>query len=188
MTSDHSKQKQVIFTYAGEEKGNSQTILDRPVKGKAITMAAGYEGIGRGAVGREIVEAVFGDAVLNIDGNNIGIDRSEDKQRAIHGNSVSIIHFPPETNSKVIYKDQAVERIGATFRMNLQQLEQNIAQARKESSQFFKLTLVFSSLGFLIVLASVALLLVGQTVAGIVSVVASAIPEEPISKKTEQNN
>jgi hypothetical protein len=90
-----------------------------------------------------------------------------------------MIKYYNERNEKekVLSEDQAFERIGAAVRMNLEQLEQNIAQARKESNQFFKLTLVFSSLGFLVVLAAVALLLGGQTVAGIVSAVASAIPE-----------
>ncbi|MGR0481477.1 MAG: TRADD-N-associated membrane domain-containing protein [Candidatus Electronema sp. V4] len=80
-------------------------------------------------------------------------------------------------NESSISEDKAFERINVAVRMNLEQLEQNLAQARKESNQFFKLTLVFSSVGFLVVLAAVALLLGGQTVAGIVSAVASAIPE-----------
>ncbi|CAK8712978.1 MAG: hypothetical protein CDV28_13312 [Candidatus Electronema aureum] len=80
-------------------------------------------------------------------------------------------------NRKIVSEDQAFERINAAVRMNLEQLERNIDQARKESNQFFKLTLVFSSLGFFVVLTAVALLLGGQVVAGVVSAVASTIPE-----------
>jgi ABC-type transport system involved in cytochrome bd biosynthesis fused ATPase/permease subunit len=60
---------------------------------------------------------------------------------------------------------------------NLTQLEQNIAQARKESGQFFTITLVFASLGFAVVLTGVGLLLAGQVAAGIVSSISGIIPE-----------
>jgi len=73
--------------------------------------------------------------------------------------------------------DQAFERIGAAVRLNLSQLESNIKQARTESNQFFKLTLLFSGLGFLVILGGVIFLLLGQTTAGIVTTVASLIPE-----------
>lgn len=59
----------------------------------------------------------------------------------------------------------------------LGQLEQNIDKSRSESGQFFKLTLIFASLGFLIVLAGVGLLLAGQVTAGIVSSIAGIVPE-----------
>ena len=73
--------------------------------------------------------------------------------------------------------DQAFERINAAVRQNLEQLKENFQQARTESRQFFRLTLVFASIGFLVVIAAVGLLLADQTVAGIVASVASLIPE-----------
>lgn len=81
------------------------------------------------------------------------------------------------TDKRILSQDQAFERIGAAVSSNLAQLEQNIDQSRKESGQFFKLTLVFASLGFLVVIAGVALLLAGQVTAGVVSSIASLIPE-----------
>ncbi|HEX9941957.1 MAG TPA: hypothetical protein VGG03_08075 [Thermoanaerobaculia bacterium] len=78
----------------------------------------------------------------------------------------------PEVSEK-----EAFERIGAAVRLNLEQLERNIEQARHESSQFFRMTLILSALGFLIVLGGVALLLYGEVAAGAVTAAASVIPE-----------
>ncbi len=113
------------------------------------------------------------------------IDIGGGKRQVVSGMPIPMlqgykISLPENIKQKILSekdRTKAFERIDTAARMNLEQLEQNIAQARKESSQFFKLTLVFSSLGFLVVLAAVGLLLGGQTVAGIVSAIASAIPE-----------
>ena len=77
----------------------------------------------------------------------------------------------------VISGERAFERIGAAVRLNLNQLEKNIEQARQESGQFFRLTLVFSSIGFIIVLTGVMLLLAGQVTAGVVTSISSVVPE-----------
>lgn len=82
-----------------------------------------------------------------------------------------------ETQTRVISEMQAYERIGAADHVNLDQLQKNISQARSDSSQLFKLTLIFSSLGFLTVAIGVFLLLFGQVEAGVVSSVAGIIPE-----------
>ena len=92
-------------------------------------------------------------------------------------NENNLNEISDKLNNNSISEEKAFERINSAVRMNLEQLEQNLAQARKESNQFFKLTLVFSTVGFLAVLAAVALMLGGQTAAGIVSAIASAIPE-----------
>ena len=73
--------------------------------------------------------------------------------------------------------EQAFERINAAVRQNLQQLKENVEQAREQSKQFFKLTIGFASAGFLVVLGAVLLLLAGQVSGGIVASVASLIPE-----------
>lgn len=72
---------------------------------------------------------------------------------------------------------RAFERIGAAVRLNLQQLERNIEQARRESSRFFNLTLVFAGLGFLIVLSGVALLFMNKASGGLVTTGAGILPE-----------
>jgi len=95
------------------------------------------------------------------------------------GHETIFVHEPPKAANKIseISSEQAFERIGAAVRQNLDQLKQDIEQARSESSQFFKLTIIFSSVGFIIVAFAIVLLLTGEITAGIVAAVASAIPE-----------
>lgn len=85
----------------------------------------------------------------------------------------------PSTPSGVhlISGEQAFERIGAAVRLTLHQLESNMEQARSESNQFFRLTLVFCALGFLVVFAGIVLLLMGQVTGGVVTSISSIIPE-----------
>jgi hypothetical protein len=80
-------------------------------------------------------------------------------------------------DKKTISAEQAFDRIAAAVKVNLTQITENIEQARRESSQFFKLTLVFASLGFIIVAAGVILLYFGQIAAGTVAAISGAIPE-----------
>ncbi|MCW5206634.1 hypothetical protein VU08_06865 [Desulfobulbus sp. F5] len=148
---------------------------EQPRKNRAIKIAAGWEGTGQAT--SNIINAVSGGSVINIGGNDIGITEAKRDPIQIVTGSNTVISHHLGANKRVVYEDQAFERINAAVRMNLEQLERNIDQARKESNQFFKLTLVFSSLGFFVVLTAVGLLLGGQTVAGIVSAVASTIPE-----------
>jgi hypothetical protein len=114
--------------------------------------------------------AVAGSVIVTGNSSNIAIGHSG----AVVGRDVTITSV---VDKRILSQDQAFERIGAAVRSNLLQLEQNIVQSRGESSQFFKLTLVFASLGFLVVIAGVALLLAGQVTAGVVSSIASLIPE-----------
>lgn len=78
---------------------------------------------------------------------------------------------------EILSENQAFERIGAGVKLNLEQLKKNVEQARAESTQFFKLTLIFSSLGFIVVLVGVGLLYFGEITAGLVSSVSGIIPE-----------
>ena len=87
------------------------------------------------------------------------------------------VHIPEDSSTNVISHEQAFERIGAAVRLNLKQLEKNIEQARIESSQFFRLTLIFASVGFLVILVGILLLFAEQVTAGIVSTASSIIPE-----------
>lgn len=113
--------------------------------------------------------AVAGSVIVTGDGNVV-IDPSGH----ISGRD---IHISEETSGRILSQDQAFERIDAAVHLNLEQLDKNIAQARSESSQFFKLTLVFAGLGFLVVLAGISLLLAEQITAGVVSTISSIIPE-----------
>lgn len=80
-------------------------------------------------------------------------------------------------NEKTLTQEQAFDRIAAAVKLYLTQIQENIQQARKDSSQFFKLTLVFASLGFIIVMGGVILLYSGEISAGIVAAVSSSVPE-----------
>lgn len=84
---------------------------------------------------------------------------------------------PRKEQPTTLSAEQAFERINAAVRQNLQQLKENLEQARSQSSHFFKLTIGFASAGFLIIVGAVVLLLAGQVPAGIVASIASLIPE-----------
>jgi hypothetical protein len=116
-----------------------------------------------------IGDAVAGSVIVTGD-RNVAIGKSG----TIEGRDVVI---STQTDKRILSEDQAFERIGTAVRINLDNLQENTAQARSDSSQFFRLSLIFASLGFLVVLAGVALLLAGQVTAGVVSSIASTIPE-----------
>jgi hypothetical protein len=82
----------------------------------------------------------------------------------------------PVRRPKEISADQAFERINAAVRQNLNQLEQNVGQARLESSNMFKLTIIFASIGFGVLMVGVVLLLFNLAAAGVVASAASIIP------------
>lgn len=116
------------------------------------------------------VAAALEDSVIITGDGNIEVGKSG----TIAGRDIAIKSL---TNRRVLSEGQAFERIGAAVRLNLEQFQENIAQARKESSQFFRLTVVFAGVGFAVVVAGVALLLAGQVTAGVASSIASTIPE-----------
>lgn len=80
-------------------------------------------------------------------------------------------------NGLSISSEQAFARIAAAINVTATQLTHNIEQARQQQALFFKLTLGFASLGFLVVLVGVVLGFLGQVSAGVVSVLAGIIPE-----------
>ncbi|MGK7897925.1 MAG: hypothetical protein AB4372_30980, partial [Xenococcus sp. (in: cyanobacteria)] len=67
--------------------------------------------------------------------------------------------------------DKALERLHEAAKLNLEQLEKNYNQVRKESSRFFWLMLGSSGLGFTVIIFSVVLLCFGRVTAGIVGTV-----------------
>ena len=111
----------------------------------------------------------IGNVAVQTDGAIISLD---------DGNVIRKVKSIDEVESNIlITKDQAFDRIGAAARSTLNQTERNLHQARKESNQFFKLTLVFSILGFLILMDGAILLLIGQVTAGIVTSISSTLSE-----------
>jgi hypothetical protein len=143
-----------LFSAEGEPLKKVRLPTDEEIAGQERAVAIG------GAIGDSII--VTGDHNVHyVGGAVVGRD----------------IHISADSQVPVISQEQAFERIGAAVRLNLSQLERNIEQARHESNQFFKLTLIFSSVGFVIVLVGVILLFAGQITAGVVASIASIIPE-----------
>ena len=107
-----------------------------------------------------------------VDGSTIRIIPSADAV------TLDIIHErKKEGKTFSIYGEKAFHRIEKAVGINLDNLQENIVQARKESNQFFKLTLIFSGLGFLIIAFGVILLFLDKTTAGIITAVSSIVPE-----------
>jgi hypothetical protein len=86
------------------------------------------------------------------------------------------IKITTENEKQILSVDQAFERIGAGVKVNLDQFQLNLSQARNESSNFLKLTMVFVAVGFATIVVGVGLLLGHQIAAGVVSTIASVIP------------
>ena len=117
---------------------------------------------------RASIGGALGDTVILSGDSNIVVE---------HGEVTAVNADIRSHGLTVISVEQALERIGAAARLNLDQLERNIEQAREESAQFFRLTLVFSGIGVSVVLLGVVLLFLGQVTAGVVASVASLIPD-----------
>ena len=98
---------------------------------------------------------------------------------AVGRDIIHVYHSDPggRPDLPIISADQAFERIGAAVRSNIRQLEDNMTQARRDSGQFFRMTLIFASLGFIVVIGGVVPLLVQQVTAGVVTTIAGVIPE-----------
>ena len=78
---------------------------------------------------------------------------------------------------EVLSSEQALGRIADAVRLNLGQVQLNMEQARRESSQFFRTTLIFSGVAFAIILGGIGLMLANLVTVGIVTTAASIIPE-----------
>ncbi len=90
----------------------------------------------------------------------------------VSGHVAGSVNIPKEKYSA----DKALERLHEAAKLNIEQLEQNYNQVRKESSRFFWLMLASSGLGFTVIIFSVVLLCIGKVTAGIVGTAASTIP------------
>jgi hypothetical protein len=117
---------------------------------------------------RVVAKDAIGERVIVTGGRNIIIEGDEVR---------TDVQIQKDSHYHIISGEQAFERIGAAVKLNLKELESNIQQARLESNQFFRLTLIFSGLGFVIILIAVALLLIGQITGGVVTSISSIIPE-----------
>jgi hypothetical protein len=126
------------------------------------------QGIGT-VLGRRInISGSVGDSVIVTGDSNIAVVAGE-----VVGRNVST----DDKKLPVISSEEAFDRIGVAARVILEQIKLNIEQARTESKKFFNLTLIYAGIGFSIVLFGIVLLFFGATSAGIVTTIASIIPE-----------
>ena len=111
----------------------------------------------------------IGEGLITSSGRNVAIS---------DGNIISQnITSDDRISYPVISEQQAIERLAAAARTHLDLYRKNIEQARNESAQFFKWMLIFSGLGFLVVVFGIFLLYFSQTTAGIMSAISGIIPE-----------
>lgn len=82
-----------------------------------------------------------------------------------------------EPGKRVLSEEQAFERIGGAARLVYEQIQIDIEQARKESSQIHTLMLVLISAGAGLILVGVILLYTSQITAGTISLVSSIVSE-----------
>jgi hypothetical protein len=134
-------------------------------------------------------EIRMGDKFSNITGSNIGsrTNLSAGRENVINrsGIQVSGEGIKAErlavgrgaTAKEIISSEQALGRIADAVRLNLGQLQLNMEQARRESSQFFRTTMIFSGVAFAIILGGVAMMLGGLVTVGIVTTAASVVPQ-----------
>jgi hypothetical protein len=134
-------------------------------------------------IGNIRVGDIVGQTVITGDSNTVTVSRSSgfivggdvavragDRGGVAAGRDVSV---PKE----MLPVEQALGRIADAVRLNLGQLQLNMEQARKESSQFFRATLVFSGIGFIVILFGVGLMMAGLVTVGMVTTAASVIPQ-----------
>jgi hypothetical protein len=155
-----------LFMTEGD-KPEARTIKLEPVTFKQVgsTLHIDTSNVGRAVAGSVIVTggrhiAGTGNLVVGTSGTVVGRD----------------VKITTENEKRVLSEDQAFERIGATVKVILDQFQLNITQARNESRQFFKLTMIFTAVAFLTIIAGVGLCLAHLIAAGVVSIIASIIP------------
>ena len=90
----------------------------------------------------KVGDIVGGSQIITSDSNNVIVGHSHhdgvNKSRPLDPNKIS--------------SERALGRIADTVRLNLGQFKLNMEQAHRESSQFFQTTMVFSGVGFAIIL------------------------------------
>ena len=82
-----------------------------------------------------------------------------------------------DRDREMLSSAQALGRIAAAVKSNLNELQLNMEKARRELSQFFRLTMIFLAISFVIIVGGVGLMLAGLVTIGMVTTAASIIPE-----------
>lgn len=134
------------------------------VTGDSNEVVISYPGT-KGLTVHKIEHVVTGDFTTTGRGFSIGGD--------IVGRDKITTDHPKE----VLSSEQALGRISDAVRLNLGQLQLNMEQARRESSQFFRTTMIFSGFAFAIILSGIGLMLGNLVTVGIVTTAASIIPQ-----------
>jgi hypothetical protein len=83
---------------------------------------------------------------------------------------------PAASSVSTLTAELAFQRIAANVKVNLTQIENNIEHARRDSSKFFRLTMIFVSLGFFLAASGIFFIYMGID-AGYATTLCSSIPE-----------
>ena len=76
----------------------------------------------------------------------------------------------------VLSPERAFDRIEERRRLNVQQMQENTTQARRNANSFFRLVLVFAALGFVAIILGIIAMFLGYAAKGAVTTSASIIP------------
>jgi hypothetical protein len=101
----------------------------------------------------------------------------EEKEAALRSELQRQVQDLQRKPKEVISSEQALARIAEKTKFDVDQLRQNMDQARSESAQFFRVTLIFAGLGSAVIIGGVSLMMAGFGTAGLVTTAASLIPQ-----------
>jgi hypothetical protein len=182
-----------IAQFGRAEEGNSVAKADRPREpdenGSPKPVEITLHGVVAGSdvkIANLMASDIVGhDSIIiastNIPNPDIFTEITLEQFRADLSKREAEIRSELETSLKrpkeILSSEQALGRIADAVRLNLGQLQLNMEQARRESSQFFRTTMIFSGIAFVIILGGIGLMLANLVTVGIVTTAASIIPE-----------
>lgn len=116
----------------------------------------------------ELAEAVE-NGIIEVGDSNIAVKHGEIVEKNV--DKVKYSDLP------LISGEQAFDRMSERARFNLDEKKKALDQARTDSKQFFKFTLVFSILGFFLIVVGIVLIFLKYVNVGVVTSVAGIVPE-----------
>ena len=129
--------------------------------------------------GGDYIEATIGDSA-----RDVVVGKDIDVHKVTIGGDVrgsTVITAGRDVTGRDVVKEiptsVAFERITAAATLTLRQLEKNYEQARNQANNWSRISLIAAGIGFLMVLAGIVQLLLGNTTIGIVTSVSGIVPE-----------
>jgi hypothetical protein len=130
-------------------------------------------------IGGDYIEATIGDSA-----RDVVVGKDIDVQKVTIGGDVresTVVTAGRDVTGRGVVREIptsiAFERIAAAATLTLRQLERNYEQARNQANNWSRISLIAAGIGFLMVLAGIVQLLLGNTTVGIVTSVSGIVPE-----------